>query len=165
MTDTSSQENASSQITYRPWQQILYSPLLGSTLATLIFVIYALVSGLKDTNGSPLSSATTIINIITGVAIAIPVLWILFSILSIILSMGFGYVLLKIKNRFFWSEGLFWFVSFLLGLCLGILVAFYNYHIEHHLTKSILIVIAFSLGSLFNASFYSVLSGKVRKLF
>jgi hypothetical protein len=59
---------------YKSWQQIVYSPLIGSTLATIIFVIYAIISGLKNIDGMPLSSATSIMNIIGGVMFATPLL-------------------------------------------------------------------------------------------
>lgn len=150
---------------YKRWQQIVYSPLIGSTLATIIFVIYAIISGLKDIDGMPLSSATSIMNIIGGVMFATPLLWILFSVISLVVSLVAGSILLKIKTRFNWSEGVFWFTAFLSGLTIGSLLAWYNYHSEHHLVKDVLIVFAFSFGSLFNASFYSVLSGKIRKSF
>lgn len=134
----------------------LYSPLLGGFLSSIIWWLYA-ISTAKES-----LPEMTVISIITGALSLYP----LYLFGSIIFSYLLFYPLLfiskKIQDKFYLSEKQFWFIIFVIGLLVGIIFGGINYHYENLPGKFTIILFICSFCTLFNASLFSVLSGKIK---
>jgi hypothetical protein len=127
------------------------SPLLGSFISTIIMLLYALIK-----MGVNTESVFTILP-------TFPIIFFLFSLVSYLLSLPIGIWLIKIKDRNFLSDNMFMFYAWVASTILGLAFSLINFNIEKLTIKSIVIFICFSLGGLFNSSFYIALKRQMKK--
>ncbi len=130
---------------------ILLSPLLGSLIATLMLLFYAII---KSSIG---------LNNIGDVLSIFPILFFIVTIVSYFFSLPLGYWLNKKQEEYFFSDSAFMFYSFLLGSFFGLAFFGINFYLEESWGKGIIIFFAFSLGALFNSSFYVSLRKELKK--
>jgi hypothetical protein len=146
-----------------PKQAFFKSPILGAFFALLIFFIYFIILlGIEGTPSQFVSMSYWLKGIYNFLIIC-PLVLIVFILISYGLSISIGYVLFKLKEKNFWSEGFFWFSAWLSGLAISLFINIINNYYNHiSLGKMISISIALSFGALFNASLFSVLIGKIQ---
>lgn len=127
------------------------SPLLGSFISTVIMLSYAIMKiGF---------STESVFNIL----LTFPIIFFLFSLVSYLFSLPVGIWLIKIKERNFISDNMFMFYAWVVSSFLGLAFSIINFNIEKLTIKSIIIFICFSLGGLFNSSFYIALKRQLKK--
>lgn len=134
---------------------LLKSPLIGAFLLTVTSIFYFTFSMVSiDINNL---SAT--FEQLMGVVKLIPLMFIIFSIISYIFFIPVGYLLYKDLNNNFKIERFFINASMLIGFILSIIISYFDYNHYHLLAKSFFIVIGFSLMATGNAVYFLVLSG------
>ena len=74
-----------------------------------------------------------------------------------------GYYLIKKQNEDYFTDGTFIFYSFIAASLIGLAFSFINLYIENSILKAIVILLCFSLGGTFNASFYVALKKQLQK--
>lgn len=138
---------------------IFLPPLLGSFISLLCMVIYLLITNLSLLKKSP---PEFWLDFLFSILKILPVTFLLISVMAYFFYFTIGYALLKIKNKYYFSSGIFWFMSFLAGFFTGIIFIFSTNYFGQEIIKSILTIISFSLGSLFTASLFSVLNNDIK---
>ena len=128
---------------------VILSPLLGSLIATIIMIVYLAIK----------NSFTDFFSIIE----ILPLIFIVFSMFSYFFSIPIGKYLINKKNIWMWSDGYFMFVSFIYSTIIGFAFFGINLYLEENLIKAIIILCCFSLGGLFNASFYIGIIKELKK--
>lgn len=141
-----------------PKKALLISPLLGGLFSLIVFVIYfsiLLLNTTRNPSSDMLFSATW------GLLTYLPLIALMFIFISYLLSATLGLLLFKLKEYYFLSSGVFWLLAWIVGTIVGIGFGTFNYYIESDLGKVFVIVFCFSLGAVFNASLFSVLTGDI----
>ena len=137
---------------------LLKSPLIGAFLLTVTSIFYFTFSMVSiDINNL---SAT--FEQLMGVVKLIPLMFIIFSIISYIFFIPVGYLLYKDLNNNFRSERFFINASMLIGFILSIIISYFDYNHYHLLAKSFFIVIAITVMATANASYFMVLSEHIK---
>lgn len=136
---------------------IFLPPLFGSFIALLCVIVH-----LFFINIHILEKPSMWLNFFLSLLEIIPITYFVLSVFSYFFYFTIGYGLLKIKNKYNYSSKFFWFISFVTGLLVGLIIIVGTNYIGHGLSKSFLTITSFSLGSLFTASLFSVLNNELK---
>lgn len=142
-----------------PKQALLISPLLGGLFSLLVFIVYFFI--LIFTNTTNASSADVWFNAAWNLFTYLPIIAFILISISYIFSATIGIALFKLKQYYFLSSGVFWFLAWILGTVVGLIFGGFNYYLENNVAKFCVIVFCFSLSAVFNASLFSVLTGDI----
>lgn len=129
----------------------LISPLLGATILTISALIYLLIFNFSF-NEAEFGS------ILAGILKVIPILFVIFSIISYFISLPIGLILYKELIKNLRTEIFFINMSLFIGFSLSILLAIINYQLSHSLAKSFFIVIGISIMAIANANYFLILA-------
>lgn len=138
-------------------KSLFISPLLGGSISSIIFIIYASFL-LKDYYTNTEFNVFVYLN---NLIIIIPAIFIVILSLSYILFIPSFFFGKFIQKKYELKEKQWWFVMFIIGLFLGVVMGGIIYQNEGNIIKLLLIIFSFSFGFLFNSSFFSTLSKKV----
>lgn len=138
---------------------IFLPPLLGSFISLLCMVIYLFITNLSILKKS---SPEFWLDFVFSILKILPVTFLLICTIAYLFYFTVGYCILKIKNKYYFSARLFWFISLLAGFITGFIFVISANYFGQETVKSILIIISFSLGSLFTASLFSVLNNEIK---
>ncbi len=130
---------------------IYLSPLLGSLIATIVMLTYAAFK-------SSLELAT-----ISALISIFPITFLIFSLISYVISIPIGFLLLKYKEKRFWSDNFFMFLSSVVGSLLGLVFSLISFNIEEDIIKTLFIFLSFFLGATFNSSLYISIKKELNK--
>jgi len=128
------------------------SPLLGAGIATIIMAVHTIIALRLSIN-----DIFTLLQIL-------PLSFLIYSIISYVFSIPIGSLLIKRKNYYGWSDGFFLFIALICGSLIGLVFSILNYNVEKSFLTAFFIWIVFSLGAVFNASFYIALKKELDKL-
>jgi hypothetical protein len=118
---------------------LFLSPLLGSAVATILMLTYSVIE----------------VGSVSSVLLVFPIVFGVFAIVSYVFSLTLGKWLIYRQDMNFFSDGVFMFYAFLIGFAVGLAFSVLSFYINSgSILKSVFIVLSFSLGGLFNASFY-----------
>lgn len=126
------------------------SPLLGAIFLTVWSLFYIAIFILSLQDG--------LVNNISAVFKIIPILFILFSTISYVVSLPIGFFIYKEMQRNLRTENFFVNISLLIGFIISILFSIVDYSVHHILAKSFFIVIGFSLMAIINANYFLILA-------
>lgn len=140
-------------------QALLISPLLGGLFSLIVFIIYFFV--LLYLNTTNVSSSEVWFNAAWNLFTYLPIIALIFIFISYVFSATIGVALFKLKQHYFLSSGVFWFLAWIVGTMIGLIFGGFNYYLENNAGKFFVIVFCFSLSAVFNASLFSVLTGDI----
>lgn len=132
----------------------LYSPLIGAIFSTVLLFLFSIITTIQNTSSS-------VAQVIFGGLSILPFLMVITYLISIFLFLMTQQLINLLHNRYIISEGLSWFIGFVLGLLIAIAILSLT-HINILSFKGISIILSLSFGLMFNMSLYSVLSGKIK---
>lgn len=150
---------------YSDKKALWISPLLGAFFSISVFFIYYIILLLYHSDTTSLLSPLFWLKSLGNFLLNIPLLLIAFSLISYFFTIPIGIALFKIKEKHFLQEGVFWFMAGLVGLFLGIVVGYSIYYHDKSIFKLIVVIFCFSFGALFNASLFSVLTGRIKNTY
>lgn len=131
-----------------------YSPLIGAIFSTIILFLFSIITIIQ-------SNSDSLVKVISGGLTVLPILFIIIYPISLLLFLTSNNIIKLLRYRYFISEGLTWFIGFVLGLLIAILLLLLT-KIEILSFKGISICLSMSFGLMFNMSLFSVLSGKIK---
>lgn len=129
----------------------LLAPILGATIATFFMLLYVFL----------FSEAQLSLNKLLSIINIIPITFFLLLIISYIFSFIGGFILLKLKERYLWTDKLFWVYCTLTGLTIGLVIGLIDFYSHKSIVKLVFILLSFMFASLFNASFYTSLKEQI----
>lgn len=132
----------------------LYSPLIGAIFSTVLLFLFGIITTIQNTSNS-------VAQVIFGGLSILPFLIVITYLISIFLFLMTQQLIKLLNNRYIISEGLSWFIGFVLGLLIAIAILSLT-HVNILSFKGISIILSLSFGLMFNMSLYSVLSGKIK---
>jgi hypothetical protein len=135
-------------------KKILLAPIMGSVVSVFIFIVYLMSTVNYQT--------TSVINAIFSLLSLLPLMLVVFTLISYIACTIIGVPLIHIKNKYLLSYNFFWLLALLSFFALGCISGIINYTSEKNIAKSLAIFLSFTLGGLFSSSLYSVLNGDVK---
>lgn len=135
-------------------KKVLLAPLMGAMISVFIFVIYLISIADYKTH--------SISNIVFSLFNSVPVMVILFIIISYVIAAVIGIPLIFIKNKYLLSPKFFWFLAWIIFSITGLLAAILNFKVEANIAKALAICLSFTFGGLFSASLYTVLNDEVK---
>lgn len=131
-----------------------YSPLIGAIFSTMILFLFSVITIIQ-------SNSDSLVKVISGGLTVLPILFIIIYVVSLLLFLISNNIIKLLRYRYFISEGFTWFIGFLLGLLIAILLLLLT-KIEILSFKGLSICLSMSFGLMFNMSLFSVLSGKIK---
>lgn len=131
-----------------------YSPLIGAIFSTIILFLFSIITIIQ-------SNSDSLVKVISGGLTVLPILFIIIYVVSLLLFLISNNIIKLLRYRYFISEGFTWFIGFLLGLLIAILLLLLT-KIEILSFKGLSICLSMSFGLMFNMSLFSVLSGKIK---
>lgn len=130
------------------------SPIFGGTILAFVAIIYANIASIEKYEH--LAVFQMLWKFLIGSLEALPVLLVVFIIISYVASIPLAIITLKIKEKLFLTEGQWWLLVFVLSSIFSACFLLLD-----HSVRTIVFTIAFPFAMLFNASLFSVLHNSV----
>lgn len=141
-----------------PSKAIMYSPLLGGVIVSIIFNIYAflLLMTYYQINDLSFSNKDFFINLL----LIIPTVFTITNIFSYLIFIPSLFFLKYLQKKYEIKEKILWFYIFIFGLVIGALLGVFAFE-ENNIARTVILSCSIGFGLLFNLSLYSTLTKKV----